>query len=144
MSARIEDVLAEHADCTSNDNRAGPFVTGNDVWSCGLTLPFEQRLEDAEHAHIAAALTEAGFGDVAQARKDALLEAADEMDAFADMTYSADIFVRPTDKDYAAINALLHRERGHKLDGVAADCYSRAIHVQAARLRDHAADEVES
>lgn len=138
MSARIEDVLAEHETIVAEDN-------GQGVCICDGRWPWEDGdLFGGHRKHIAEELAKAGFGDVAQARKDALLSAADEMDAFADMAYSPEIFVRPTEQDYAKINALLQRERGHQLDGVAADCYSRAIKVQAARLRERAADEAES
>lgn len=119
MSARIEDVLEAHWDFL--DLRLG-----------------------SHRSHLADVLRKAGYGHVRRARRDALLSAANEMDAFADMAYSPDIFVRPTEQDYAKINALLQRERGHQLDGVAADCYSRAIKVQAARLRERAVDEAES
>jgi hypothetical protein len=75
----------------------------------------------------------------AAAAEKALRDAADEADRFADETYPDDIFRRPTSDDYAAINALLLRELGHQLDGVAADCMHRAIRVQAGQLRERAA-----
>lgn len=140
MSARIEDVLAEHETIVACEQD-----TDEGICICGGRWPWDNGdLFGGHRKHIAEMLRDAGLGDVARARKDALLEAADDAERFADETYSPRIFRRPTKQDYAAINDLLQRERGHMLDGVAADCYSRAIHVQAARLRVRAADEVES
>ena len=69
-----------------------------------------------------------------------LRDAADEAEEFATETYALDIFRKPTTADYKAINGLLLRERGHELDGVAADCYRRAIGLTAKRLRETASD----
>lgn len=53
-------VLEAHAGCRMNDSRDGFFdtidETGMDAWSCGLLLSFSEHLEDAERAHLAAAL----------------------------------------------------------------------------------------
>jgi hypothetical protein len=68
----------------------------------------------------------------------ALRQAADDMDHFRAEGYGPDLFRRPTKEDYAAINALLFEHRGHRLDGISADCYDRAIKVQAQRLRARA------
>lgn len=53
-------VLADHAGCRLNDSRDGFYAsageTGQDFWSCGIRLPFTESLDDAERAHLAAAL----------------------------------------------------------------------------------------
>ena len=73
------DVLAAHANCALNTGQdLGSAATGVDIWSCGITLPFCDDLEQAERAHVEAALVAAGFGDVGQAARDALLGAAYE------------------------------------------------------------------
>jgi hypothetical protein len=77
----------------------------------------------------------------ADERKKTLLGAADDMDEFRREVYGEHLFRRPTTEDYAAINALLQRVRGHGTDGIGADCYDRAIKVQAERLRDRAEGE---
>lgn len=64
---------------------------------------------------------------------------ADGMDRFAEEAYGEHLFQRPTKEDYAAINDLLKRERGHQLDCVSADVMSRAIKGRAQALRDAAA-----
>ena len=61
---RVAEVLAAHADCELNGNTdLGSVVSGRDVWSCGISLPFdgEQELDDVERAHIAQALADAGL-----------------------------------------------------------------------------------
>ena len=68
----------------------------------------------------------------------ALREAADALAEFAVETYPEDVFLGPGEDDYAAINALLLRERGHQLDGVAADCYRRALALAGRLLRERA------
>ena len=68
----------------------------------------------------------------------ALREAADAVAEFAGETYPADVFLKPSEGDYDAINALLSRERGHQLDGVAADCYRRALALAGRLLRERA------
>ena len=68
----------------------------------------------------------------------ALQEAADALATFAGETYPEDVFLKPSRADYDAINALLNRERGHQLDGVAADCYRRALALAGRLLRDRA------
>jgi len=74
------------------------------------------------------------------ARAEALREAADAAMLFAATVYAPDIFPRPTSAEYAEINKVLLDAFGHQLDGVAADCYSRAITVQARLLRERADD----
>ena len=55
VEAVLAEVLAGHADCVLNGNTdLGAYATGQDVWSCGLALPFSDDLEDAERAHVAA------------------------------------------------------------------------------------------
>lgn len=135
MSARIEDVLAEHRSDLRYTDR---------FWRCpcGHSLGvLSSKMSSLHRSHVAEMLQQAGFGDVAQARKDALLEAADDLVAFAEDMYSPVLFRRPSSDDYAEVNALLQRERGHMLDGIAADCYQRAINVQAGRLREMAAED---
>ncbi|WP_181312482.1 hypothetical protein [Nocardioides campestrisoli] len=59
MTARdpLAEVLAEHADCRMNaGDTPGAGLTGVDVWSCGIAVPFVDELEDAERAHLAAAV----------------------------------------------------------------------------------------
>lgn len=68
----------------------------------------------------------------------ALREAADALVEFAGETYPTDVFLKPSRADYDAINALLNRERGHQLDGVAADCYRRALALAGRLLRERA------
>ena len=68
----------------------------------------------------------------------ALRKAADALAEFAGETYPADVFLKPSEGDYAAINALLNRERGHQLDGVSADCYRRALALAGRLLRERA------
>lgn len=67
-----------------------------------------------------------------------LRDAADALAEFAVETYPEDVFLGPGEDDYAAINALLLRERGHQLDGVSADCYRRALALAGRLLRDRA------
>lgn len=67
-------------------------------------------------------------------------EAADFLEKFGAETYPTDLFIRPTTEQYAQINALLKRERGHQLDGVAADCMRHAYRVAAHLLRERADD----
>lgn len=59
--ARVLAVLQAHEDCMLNDRPfQDPAVqTGMDSWSCGIVVPFTDRLEDAEHTHIAAAIAAA-------------------------------------------------------------------------------------
>lgn len=71
-----------------------------------------------------------------------LRDGAALLDEFARATYPTDVFLPPSGEDLAAVNALLKRERGHQLDGIAAECYRRAIALCAKRLRDEA-DEIE-
>lgn len=73
-------------------------------------------------------------------KAETLREEADDLDAFREGAYGPDLFRRPTKDDYAAINHLLLTERGHMLDGVAADLMDRAIKVQAERLRERAVE----
>ena len=54
----------------------------------------------------------------------------------ADVVYPRDIFIPPSSEQYAEINALLKRERGHMLDGVGADIMRRAHLSIAAELLD--------
>ena len=53
-------VLEAHEGCRMNDSRDGHHessgLTGVDVWSCDLLVPFTETLEEAERAHLAAAL----------------------------------------------------------------------------------------
>jgi hypothetical protein len=65
-------------------------------------------------------------------------EAAELIEQARDSRYPTDIFISPTSKQYAEINALLKRERGHQLDGIAADCMRRAYTAAANLLRDYA------
>lgn len=82
----LAEVLAAHADCTLNDNRGSidtaAAVTGLDVWSCGVVVPFSERLEDAERLHlataIAARIVQARAGETAL-REAARLEPAENM-----------------------------------------------------------------
>jgi hypothetical protein len=77
MSGRVEDVLAAHiftlypgeiaCDCE--------WTNRDDV-----TREGDRKMIAAHVAHVAAALAEAGIGSLAQARAEALNEAADEMD----------------------------------------------------------------
>lgn len=60
---------------------------------------------------------------------------ADAIEARAEEVYPRDVFIPPTKDDFAAINALLQRERGHQLDGVAAECCRRAYASVAAQIR---------
>lgn len=70
MSARIEDVLAEHRTWSFN---------GTDI---GCACDKQMRSSAQQVGHVGIMLREAGFGDVAQARKDALLEAAERVRGF--------------------------------------------------------------
>lgn len=54
----------------------------------------------------------------------------------AAVVYAPDIFIKPTTEQYAEINALLKRERGHQLDGIAADVMRRAHAAIAAEIRE--------
>lgn len=69
-------------------------------------------------------------------------EAAALVDERADEIYPRDVFLPPSPQDFAAINALLQRERGHQLDGIAAECMRRAYAGAARQLRERA-DEIE-
>lgn len=71
---------------------------------------------------------------------DAVREAADMLAGFGEETYARDVFVPPTSEQYAEINALLKRERGHQLEAIAADCMRRAYATAARLLRESAAD----
>lgn len=53
---QIAEVLDGHLGCTLNDGPTSAENTGQDVWSCGIVLPFSERLEDAEQRHRAAAI----------------------------------------------------------------------------------------
>lgn len=75
---------------------------------------------------------------VREARREALESAADDVDQCADEWYGEDIFRRPTAEEYAAINELLRGAGMRTTDSIGADCYSRAIKVQATRLRERA------
>lgn len=70
-------------------------------------------------------------------------EAAELLGQTRDEVYPADVFIPPTHQQYAEINALLKRERGHQLDGIAADIMRRAYSTAARVLREHA-DDVEA
>ena len=61
---------------------------------------------------------------------------ADLIEARAEEVYPRDVFVPPTSDDLAEVNALLQRERGHQLDGIAAECYRRAYASIATQIRD--------
>lgn len=61
----------------------------------------------------------------------------------ADRIYPTDVFLPPTAQDYEEINSLLKRERGHQLDGVAADVTRRAYTVAAGLLDTFARDTYE-
>lgn len=55
LTAALAETLAGHADCVLNDGQdLGAAATGQDVWSCGLVLPFIDHLPTAERAHVAA------------------------------------------------------------------------------------------
>ena len=53
-------------------------------------------------------------------------EVAGVIVARAAQVYPPDVFVPPTGAQYAEINALLKRERGHMLDGITGDVMRRA------------------
>lgn len=70
MSARIEDVLAEHETIVHCDE-----ATDEGICICDGRWPWDNGdLFGGHRKHIAEELAKAGFGDVAQARKDALTE----------------------------------------------------------------------
>ena len=72
----------------------------------------------------------------------AIREAATFIEDVRDEVYPRDVFIPPTKQQFAEINALLKRERGHQLDGVAAECYRRALTLATVELRRWA-DEIE-
>lgn len=55
---QIALVLAEHEGCQANagQNVSGSGLTGVDVWSCGIRVPFVDDLEVMERLHLATAL----------------------------------------------------------------------------------------
>ncbi len=56
----IAQVLADHEGCQPNagQDNLGSGLTGVDVWSCGIRVPFVERLEVMERLHLATALAE--------------------------------------------------------------------------------------
>lgn len=68
--------------------------------------------------------------------------AAERLAEVPDEVYPTDIFKLPTTEDFAEINALLQRERGHQLDGVAAYCMRHA-YATAAQMLSRLAREME-
>lgn len=83
MTAREElaAVLAEHAGCVPNEggDNSGAGLTGVDVWSCGIRVPFVDELDDMERAHLADALlaSPALARVIREAKAEALREAAE-------------------------------------------------------------------
>jgi hypothetical protein len=69
-------------------------------------------------------------------------EAAELLERARDDYYPTDVFIPPTSEQYAEVNALLKRERGHQLDGIAADILRHGYSTAARILREHA-DEIE-
>lgn len=134
------------------DPSYGSVPRADVVWLCDrLDAAWAEEVRLAEHvsrqrmalsaAEDALADLRAGVaGWVEQAR--VLRKAAEAVRTFAADTYPEDIFRAPSVEDYREINALLSRERGHMLDGVAADCYRRALAIGAREL-DVLADEAE-
>ncbi len=109
-------------------------------WSCrGCDWIADPSVPDSPVDQHAAHLAAEVEGRVQERIAAELEAAADDMDTFRAEVYGGQMFRRPTSEDYAAINALLQRERGHGTDGIGADCYDRAIKVQAEMLRDRAA-----
>lgn len=54
-------VLADHEACAANDSRSrewidGSGVTGIDVWSCGIEVPYVDNMDTMARLHLAAAL----------------------------------------------------------------------------------------
>jgi hypothetical protein len=87
IEAALAEVLAAHADCLLNGKDGpGAITSGVDTWSCGLTLPFVDDLDQAERAHVAAALLPV----VTQAQAEALREAADALSAMGNDGFPAD------------------------------------------------------
>lgn len=83
---------------------------------------------------ITAAADELGGDEELAAR--VLAAVAGEINALADAAYGEDLFERPSKQDYAEINALLQRERGHQLDRVSADVMHRALSMVAEFMRN--------
>ena len=130
--AAVQDALGEHqrTEVMDGERFGGGLLNARLVIRCTCGEPWGLD-------HVAVAAADAAAPHVAA---QTLRDAADEAEEFATETYALDIFRKPSPEDYAAINALLDRERGHKLDGVAADCYRRAIGLTAKRLRETASD----
>ena len=78
--------------------------------------------------------------EAARIRVETARAIADDIDASAEAIYPKGIWPEPSAADYAEINALLQRERGHMLDAIAADCMRRAIHATARTVRAAADD----
>lgn len=62
---------------------------------------------------------------------------ADAIEERAELVYPRNVFIEPTEEQFAEINALLQRERGHQLDGIAAECYRRAYASVALFVREY-------
>ena len=67
-------------------------------------------------------------------------EVADYVAEQGEELYPRDVFPPPSRQTWAAVNDLLRRERGHQLDGIAAECMRRAYAGAARRIRERAED----
>jgi hypothetical protein len=68
------------------------------------------------------------------------LDVADFVAAQVEAIYPRDVFIPPTRETLDEVNALLKRERGHQLDGIAAECMRRAYASAAHLIRQRAQD----
>lgn len=73
---------------------------------------------------------------MSEQRCELLRESAAELEHLGAQVYPEDVFIPPTRRTLHEVNQLLQRERGHMLDGIAAECYRRAIRLCAHRLRE--------
>mgnify|MGYP001146256919 CR=1 FL=1 len=74
----------------------------------------------------------------AVARAEVWREVADFIAERGEAIYPRDVFLPPSKEDLYEVNALLERERGHQLDGIAAECMRRAYAAAAALVRERA------
>ena len=115
-----------------------PYIDG-DVCQCWLAKGHDGDCEEANRqARDHRLATVHHFTDDELAAHDrALAESiATAIAARASQVYPPDIFVSPTSVQYDEINALLKRERGHMLDGIAGDVMRRAHAGIVHEIRD--------